>query len=433
MFQQMSGVSITSGPDLSAPRETRVARYRHAVGQWPHVVFVVDENGVFLDVSSDITERLGYDPDFLVGQSAFAFLHESNHHLMASELIAEIQNPRRNSPVVVAKARHANGNWHDVEFIGFNRFADPEINGLVVAMRELSERNVSDRVLAAGDYLFTATATVASDATTIFDATGRRVYASPSMERLLGYNQTELMNIEPLCLVHPDDVAEWQQSTQAALQSANGSSRVECRLLRKDGSPIWIEATVVNLLEQPTVQGIVVHTRDIEERRKLEAELRRRASEDPLTGLGNRSALNEHLATFNEVNKPCTVLFCDLDGFKNVNDQFGHAAGDALLVDVATKISSCVESGDFAARVGGDEFCIVSDRFDSASDAHQLAERVRDSIATVRTPSSNEINVSIGVLWSAEPETPSDRLSRADRAMYEAKRQGRNRIELSRI
>jgi diguanylate cyclase (GGDEF)-like protein/PAS domain S-box-containing protein len=421
------------GPDPSVPKAERVRRYREAIGDWPHVVFIVDEMGTLLDVSDDVTERFGYEPQLLVGRSAFDFLHPSDHHSFALELGAELDDPSRDSHLIGTSIRHADGSYREIEILGINHLADPMINALVLAIRDVTGRRVSERVMAAGDYLFTSTSTVASDGTTIFDGKGRRVYSSPSLERILGYTTHELLTIKPQGLVHPDDVGIWKEGTRTALATDNGSSGVECRLLRKDGSTVWMEATVVNLLNQPAVRGVVVHTRDIDDRRRFEEELKRRAAEDPLTSLGNRSALLEFLGTSSKVERPLTVLFCDLDGFKRVNDQFGHNAGDALLIGVGAKIRSVMGLLDFAARIGGDEFCVVSPAPTSAIDAHLLAERIRDAVSLVTAPDATAISVSIGVLWTTTVTSPSDLLSRADHAMYEAKRQGQNRIELCRV
>jgi diguanylate cyclase (GGDEF)-like protein/PAS domain S-box-containing protein len=424
---------MSPGLDYSVSKVERVRRYREAIGHWPHVVFVVDENATLLDVSDEVTERFGYLPEPLVGTSAFDFLHPDDHHLVALELVAELEDPSRNSQLLNAQVRHADGSYRLIELLGINRLSDPLINAMVIAIRDVTGRRVSERVMAAGDYLFTSTSTVASDGTTIFDANGQRVYSSPSLERILGYTTDELLTIKPQGLVHPDDVEIWKHGTRTALETDNGSSRVECRLLRKDGSTVWMEATVVNLLNQPAVRGVVVHTRDIDDRRRFEEELKRRANEDPLTNLGNRSALLEFLEAAAKIKRPLTVLFCDLDGFKRVNDQFGHRAGDTLLFDVGMQIRSVLDTSDFAARIGGDEFCVVSQTRSAVSDAHQLAEQIRDAVSLVSVPDATTIGVSIGVLWTTSAEAPSEILSRADHAMYEAKRQGSNRIELCRV
>jgi diguanylate cyclase (GGDEF)-like protein/PAS domain S-box-containing protein len=423
---------LLTGPDRSVPKAERIRRYREAIGDWPHVVFIVDEFGTLLDVSDDVSERFGYNASDLVGHSAFDYLHQDEHHLVALELVAELEDPQRNTQLLSTRIRHADGSYRDIEILGVNRVDDPMIKAMVVAIRDVTGRRVSERVMAAGDYLFTSTSTVASDGTTIFDANGKRVYSSPSLEQILGYTTDELLTINLQGLVHPDDVKIWKEGTRVALETDNGSSRVECRLIRKDGTTVWMEATVVNLLNQPAVRGVVVHTRDIDDRRRFEQELHRRALQDPLTQLGNRAALLEYLDESAKAECALTVLFCDLDGFKRVNDLFGHSAGDALLNDVATRIRTVIGAADFAARIGGDEFCVVSQVRASAIDAHQLAERVRDAVSAVTAADGSTIGVSIGVLWTTQPEAPSDILSKADHAMYEAKRQGNNRIELSR-
>lgn len=127
---------------------------------------------------------------------------------------------------------------------------------------------------------------------------------------------------------------------------------------------------------------------------------------------------------------PLTILFCDLDGFKQVNDHFGHAVGDQLLQGVAASIRKEIRPNDHAARMGGDEFCIASREFRSPHEAEQFAIRVRTAIVSTTTP-GEAVGVSIGVICTTGSETPSELLVKADWAMYEAKRCGRNLIHVS--
>ncbi len=413
-------------------REDAFRYLRSIVANAAHIVLRTDSVGMILDASDEVADVLGYAVSHVVGRSALDFVHEDDQHFCALELIREIEAPTRNSESIVVRLRHSHGHYLDMELQGFARLEDPLVQGVVVAIRDVTGNRRSQRAMAAGDYLFTATSTVASDATTIFDANGRRVYSSPSLERLIGYSSSELSVIAFTDLLHADDIALCERARAEALSTENGSSRVECRFRRKGGDLVWVEVTIVNLIHHDEVRGVVVHLRDITERRALDDELRRRAAEDSLTGLGNRRAFIERLtdATRDRCDFPITVLFCDLDGFKRVNDDYGHATGDALLRSVADCIETVITPNDFASRMGGDEFCILSRDLGSVDEAVEFAARVRNAIASVRTQ-RGEIAVSIGVDWGSNDSTPSEILSRADHAMYAAKHRGRNQIEVA--
>jgi diguanylate cyclase (GGDEF)-like protein/PAS domain S-box-containing protein len=415
-----------------AARTARADKYRMAIGKSAHVALLVDVTGVVLDVTDEILDRFGYTPEEAIGKSAFDFIHPSDQHLVAVELVREVEDPNRCTQSIVARVRHRDGSFADVEVLGLSYLDDPSIGGVVVALRDITGHRVSERVMAAGAYLFTATATVASDAITMFDATGRRVYSSPTVERMFGYTPDELLTVDPGSLVHPDDSAALLGAIAEAMSEENGSRRVEARIVHRNGTIMWVESNIVNLLNNREVGGVVVHMRDVDERHRLLDELRRRAAEDSLTGLGNRLAFTDRLAATLRQNdgRPLALMYCDLDGFKQINDQHGHARGDKLLRDVATSIANAVGPNDFVARIGGDEFCILSRDQASTESARSFAENIRAAIVANSTPSAT-IGVSIGVVWTDLLDPSIDLLSEADHAMYAAKRQGPNLVELS--
>jgi diguanylate cyclase (GGDEF)-like protein len=166
--------------------------------------------------------------------------------------------------------------------------------------------------------------------------------------------------------------------------------------------------------------------------------LRHRATQDPLTGLPNRSSFRRHLEDVlvptRRTKHTLAVLFIDIDDFKVINDSLGHAVGDAVLVEVAERLASCVGPGDLVARLGGDEFVIlISDRrsgCDSAQSAQDIAERV---LAVLATPfpivgDTVSVAVSIGIALARPDMDDAGRLlAEADLAMYAAKRNGKGR------
>jgi two-component system cell cycle response regulator len=165
-------------------------------------------------------------------------------------------------------------------------------------------------------------------------------------------------------------------------------------------------------------------------------ELRHDATHDRLTGLWNRGMVLDHLATAVQQARrerlPLAVVMADIDFFKNVNDRYGHAAGDLLLGSVATRMRSVLRQYDRIGRYGGEEFLVVLPNCD-VQVARQIAERIRAAVAAspvVAGGISLAVSVSLGVAWAAQPpENPSGLIDAADQALYRAKAAGRNRVE----
>jgi diguanylate cyclase (GGDEF)-like protein len=165
------------------------------------------------------------------------------------------------------------------------------------------------------------------------------------------------------------------------------------------------------------VRGIVYNARDITEARQLQEELRHRATHDGLTGLANRGLLAERLAAL-PADGPAGVLVLDLNGFKQINDRYGHHAGDELLVTVATRLTALLRPGDVAARLGGDEFAVLLPGAGEAR-AQDTANKVEAALSEPLTVAGTQmrIGVSVGAATGA-PRDAAGLLRAADAAMY---------------
>ncbi len=176
-------------------------------------------------------------------------------------------------------------------------------------------------------------------------------------------------------------------------------------------------------------QSLVLNLRDVTEQRALEAALQHRATIDELTGLPNRAALTQQLGQRERVD--VTVLFIDLDGFKEVNDSLGHDQGDRVLRDVGARIASVVRSGVTVGRLGGDEFLAIMQGGDTGA-AEVVAQRIIDSIVDVGSILTKfPLSASVGIATGTPDESAEQILRRADGAMYEAKAMGPGRIRIA--
>lgn len=313
------------------------------------------------------------------------------------------------------------------------------------------------RRLAERDRLFQLISENAADMIAVVDKAGHRLYNSPAYEKILGYSRDELIATSPLEQIHPDD----RDRVLGAAEKANltgGGERLEYRIRHKDGSWRVLESTA-SAIRGPKgeAEGLVVVNRDITERKRAEELLAHNAFHDGLTNLANRTLLLDRLGRALAISRrhadfKFAVLFIDIDGFKVFNDSLGHVAGDALLVQIAQRLTACLRradtvsrpregesqedstSGDSTlARPGGDEFAILAQELRDPSDAVRVAERIQEKLALPFNLDGHEIVVtaSIGIAFSSSTSTDAqDVLRDAEIAMYRAKRAGKARCEV---
>jgi diguanylate cyclase (GGDEF)-like protein/PAS domain S-box-containing protein len=255
-------------------------------------------------------------------------------------------------------------------------------------------------------------------------------FASPSATRVFGYDPGAMMRQTVAELLHPDDRERAATFFREAARAPGVTGPTEWRFRQADGSWLHAEILATNLLRDESVKGIVLNTRDVSERKRLEEQLTHQAFHDPLTGLANRALFRDRvshaLALAQRRPHPITVMFLDLDDFKTVNDSLGHAEGDRLLIAAAERFLACARSADTVARLGGDEFAVL---IEGADGRDGLSERLAEAMAHPFRLSGNQVQVtaSIGVATAASGESADDLLRNADVAMYEAKRCGKGR------
>ena len=288
------------------------------------------------------------------------------------------------------------------------------------------------------DERFRALVQHAPDIIAVFDEAGVVSYASPALHRILGHDPAEITGVANPGIVHPADLETVAVAFERARDEAGVPVTVEFRARHRDGRYVWLEATFTSLAEDADVRAVVINARDITERRTAAATLAHQALHDALTDLPNRALFLDRtshaLARSRRRGTGVAVLFVDLDGFKDVNDAFGHTGGDDVLRSVASILGMVVRSGDTVARLGGDEFVVCCEDMESEVEAVEIAERLTNALQLPFGTGRNQCNVtaSIGIaLASGSPNESADSLLRdADAAMYQAKQRGRNRWEI---
>lgn len=435
ILNAMIELSGMTDADSLEPAGSFEAQMRFLLSEVHDVVAVIDRECRIEFVSESVHGLLGYPAQHLRGSGVFDLLHpeEQPSLLDALAILGSERSARRAARV--SRLRHCNGSWVEVELVGIR--APGESGRVVVGLRALSERRVPERVIAADDVLFRRLATISGDLTVMVDAAFVPVYVSPSITSLLGRTVESVRNLDISELFSHSDRDAVLHALRNAIDHPGVASRLEARARSFDDSTRWVDLTIVNLLEDMLVRGIVIHARDIHERRCIEEELRFRAHHDPLTGLPNRYCFVEMLTASparEQLDRSTAVIFCDLDRFKAINDEHGHLVGDEVLRETARRLRTAVRPDDLIARIGGDEFCVVCEGLSSVREALEIAERIRSAVVAPTSLGGNElvVGVSIGVAWSEGSPSDGEMLLRvADRAMYVAKTSGRNKVQLA--
>jgi diguanylate cyclase (GGDEF)-like protein/PAS domain S-box-containing protein len=312
---------------------------------------------------------------------------------------------------------------------------DGAVVKVVGTLLDETERVSAIRVRRAAEARFETSFEAAGIGAVIVDLDGIPRRVNPAACTLLGRSAELLVGRRWTDYTHPDEVPLWQVLL-AKVAAGHDTHVDEHRYVQPDGTVVWALANVTLVRDERGVpQYFLTQLQDITERKQMEEELAHQALHDSLTALPNRALLTDRLvhslAGARRRGSPLAVMFVDIDDFKGVNDSFGHACGDELLQQAATRIAGAIRSGDTVARFGGDEFVVVCDDA-SALETEQIAERVLEALNQPCTVGNQQISftASLGIAVSNQDATPETLLRDSDAAMYRAKERGPGRIEL---
>jgi len=335
------------------------------------------------------------------------------------------------------RVRTGTEGWRHVELVAMNRLEDERFGGLILSIRDITERRAAERGRAAAEHVLDHTFARNPVGLVLCTLEGRFVRVNPAFCRLMGRSESDLLAWSYQELTDADELdaelAQWEQLLAGQRRTVTVDKVVE----RPDGSVCTAEVTA-SLLDGPEgIQLIFGQWRDVTEQRELQRALEHRSLHDPLTGLANRALFADRVelarSRHRRYGTGMAVAFIDLDDFKSVNDALGHVAGDELLRAVAERLTTRFRATDTVARVGGDEFAVLLDESGPVVAAEQLAAEILAlfdepfDLGERRLRAGASVGVAPVGAGLEDHRSTEELVADADLAMYAAKQAGKGR------
>lgn len=389
----------------------------------PDPVVVIDGRAALVWANPVAEARFGWSLERMQGRPLDGFVHPDDHETALLSLASVAT--KQVGTLIEIRIRDLSGTYSWFEVRGAGWPDGPAPGTIVLNLRESTDRHHWE--LGGGDQQVLATVLdVMPTITMLLGPEGTIRGANRAMTSRLRHGLEVTVGTSFLGLVASGD-RPLVEATLALADGRSGTQQLEVSLLDAAGHPVPMSLSVVDLLADRAVRGLVVAASDISSLVEARTQLSHLVNHDHLTGLPNRVHLQARLdEVMGEVPRPCcTLLFGDVDGLKPINDRHGHRAGDAVLAEVAARLAGIVREGDFVARISGDEFVMLL-----LTDDEHVVEGMRLRIdealqAPIRLPDGTLVRVSMSTgSATAEPTLQADDLlAAADAAMYAAKRE----------
>ncbi|WP_162924400.1 bifunctional diguanylate cyclase/phosphodiesterase [Rubrobacter indicoceani] len=419
---------------LDAERKLRESaeRFRALVDRSSEIVKIVGLEGNIRYASPAMERVLGYPPDEITGRNIFDFLHPDDIPAIREKTEAAVARAAADDTVwnvAEYRMRHADGSWRHIESVGTYLPDHPAVRGVVINARDISERRENERRIRESEEKYRRVVETIEEVIFRTDGRGRWSFLNPAWTKLTGYSPEESIGRKAA-----DFLVRAPGSRVSGPDGDDPPSR-EVEIETRRGTKRIFEVSFAVEPEGEDFHDSFGILHDVTERKRLEERLERLAMHDPLTDLPNRRLFLDYLRNSTPwgergytARESTSLLFLDIDRFKQVNDNLGHEAGDSVLVAVAGRLEGCVRAEDIVARLGGEEFVILMAGA-GVREARRAAERVLGVFGRPFSLGADEaqvnLGVSIGIACAASREiSPEELLRRADTAMYQVKRRG---------
>tara|TARA_R110001599_G_scaffold159052_2_gene346215 strand:- start:27874 stop:30516 length:2643 start_codon:yes stop_codon:yes gene_type:complete len=411
-----------------------------------HAFVITDQSYEIQYANPALQEVIGYSPEEMIVHKIKPEVHPDDV-LVHKEKLRFLRDTPHSTIFSCHRSRHKNGHWIWLETHGHNMMHDPSIDGLVFSLEDITLRKNAESQLYEETALLRAVLDHNPAMIYAKDTKGHFTISNLSFQKLFGYSNEEELRGKTAyeLLSNAIEIASQEVANSVA-------KRIESqdRYIMDTGEPLlnlqgkgffhhdidrWYYTNKYPLRDaQGKMIGVLGITQDTTDRREYESRIEYQAMHDSLTGLPNRRLLVKHLAAAMQESRQqksgLTLLFCDLDFFKSVNDTHGHDFGDKCLIETSKRILTVLSSQDFVARFGGNEFVILTNA--TLAQATVKADAIMQSVSQplVFNDVVVKLEASIGIAQlNTEHRTPAELIQDADAAMYQAKERGRNRIE----
>jgi diguanylate cyclase (GGDEF)-like protein/PAS domain S-box-containing protein len=391
---------------------------------------ICDRDLVIRFAGPSLAQMFGYQEDEVLGVAGLSFVHPDDVDTFVAGWQESLTAPGRHVRVEI-RVRHRDGSWRWVEERITNLLDDPDVGGVVLNVRDVTERRRVTEALAQSEQWHRSILEAAQEGIWVVDPAGETLFANQRMAELLKTTHAQLRagNVWMFNDREGSDIVRAQMNVRAA----GVREQYEIPVVRGDGERRWlrIAGSPLHDAEGRHVANIGMCV-DVTERKQMEQELERLALYDSLTGLPNRALKRDRMQQFTDEHErngsEFALLFCDLDRFKMVNEAYGHRLGDQVLIAVAQRLEETAREHDTVTRFGGDAFIILCAGADSYVGS-RVAEELRRAIELPFDIAGQQVYVtmSVGVASTAEV-TPDDLQQAAEIALYKAKESGRSQV-----
>ena len=418
-------------------------RFRAFVEHSSDMIVLVNLEGVITYVNPAIESILGFKPEERISAKGFERIHPDDIKVLADAFNTLSRDT--NSPIIQGelRLRHKDGSWRTLEAVGSNLVNNNVVESIIVNYRDITERKLAEEVLRQSEEKYRTILENIDDGYYEVDITGNLTFFNDSMSRILGYPPEEMVGMNNRQFTDKENTKKLFKTFNEVYKTGKPAKEFDWEIIRKDGTKRFIEVSVSlrkNSSGQPIgFQGIA---RDITERKNAEEALRKSEQRylelsiiDDLTQLYNSrhfyAQLEREIERSNRYEQPLTLLMLDLDKFKSFNDTYGHVEGDYVLSRLGQVVKRCLRETDSAYRYGGEEFTIMLP-MTTSEEGIVTAKRIQTELKKEAfSPVLGQevyMTVSIGLAQYKPKEEMKAFVHRIDQLMYQAKKNGRDRI-----